>query len=158
MDLDTTKKKINSIAEQFSHDVEESIDVIEQHSRSLLRNGMTILVHSMSRCVKQVLKSAADRGISISVITTESQPQKTGEQVVDFCNQNQIPCKKVLDSAVGMIMGQIDCVFVGAEAVTENGGIINKVGTFTIALCAKSYNKPFYVFSESAKFLKKFPL
>jgi translation initiation factor eIF-2B subunit alpha len=32
-------------------------------------------------------------------------------------------------------------VFVGAEAVLENGGIVNKVGTFTIALCAKAYNK-----------------
>ena len=57
-----------------------------------------------------------------------------------------------------MIMNQVDCVFVGAEAVTENGGIINKIGTYTIALCAKSYNKPFYVFTESAKFFKKFPL
>ena len=50
------------------------------------------------------------------------------------------------------------CVFVGAEAVLENGGIVNRVGTFTIALCAKAYNKPFYVFAESLKFLKFFPL
>ena len=64
----------------------------------------------------------------------------------------------VLDSAVGMVMSQIDCVFVGAEAVVENGGIINKIGTFTIALCAKAYNKPFYVFAESLKFIKRFPL
>ena len=40
----------------------------------------------------------------------------------------------------------------------ENGGIVNKIGTFTIALCAKAYNKPFYVFAESLKFLKRFPL
>lgn len=55
-------------------------------------------------------------------------------------------------------MNQVDCVFVGAEAVLENGGIANRVGTFTIALCAKAYNKPFYVFAESLKFLKFFPL
>lgn len=33
----------------------------------------------------------------------------------------------VLDSAVGHIMEQIDFVMLGAEGVTENGGIINKV-------------------------------
>ena len=49
-------------------------------------------------------------------------------------------------------------MFVGAEAVLENGGIVNNLGTFTIALCAKAYNKPFYVFAETLKFLKRFPL
>ena len=70
----------------------------------------------------------------------------------------KIPCKTILDSAVGMCIGSVDCVFVGAEAVLENGGIVNKIGTFTTALCAKAYNKPFYVFVESLKFLKFFPL
>ena len=57
-----------------------------------------------------------------------------------------------------MCISSVDCVFVGAEAVLENGGIANRIGTFTIALCAKAYNKPFYVFAESLKFLKFFPL
>ena len=38
----------------------------------------------------------------------------------------------VPDSTVGYIMEKVDYVLVGAEAVVENGGIINKVrrGTF----------------------------
>ena len=52
----------------------------------------------------------------------------------------------------------VDCVFVGSEAVLENGGIVNRIGTYTIALCAKAYNKPFYVCAESFKFLKRFIL
>ena len=55
-------------------------------------------------------------------------------------------------------MNSVDCVFVGAEAVLENGGIVNRIGTLTVAMCAKAYNKPFYVFVESLKFLKRFPL
>lgn len=69
-----------------------------------------------------------------------------------------IPCKLVHDAAIGLCMGEIDCVFVGADCVLENGGIVNRIGTYTIALCAKSYNKPFYVFVESLKFFKRFPL
>jgi translation initiation factor eIF-2B subunit alpha len=64
----------------------------------------------------------------------------------------------VPDSAIALWMDKVDCVFVGAEAVLENGGIVNKLGTFTLALCAKQFNKPFYVFAQSLKFLKKFPL
>lgn len=33
----------------------------------------------------------------------------------------------ILDSAVGYIMEQVDIVMLGAEGVTESGGIINKV-------------------------------
>lgn len=49
-------------------------------------------------------------------------------------------------------------VLVGAEGVVENGGVINKLGTYQIALCAKMLNKPFYVAAESYKFARLYPL
>ena len=55
-------------------------------------------------------------------------------------------------------MEKVDSVLVGAEAVVENGGIINKVGTYTIALVAKAQNKPGYVAAESYKFSRIYPL
>lgn len=121
---------------------------------------MTVLVHSHSRNVMTVLKSTKARGIRIQVIATESRPFNRGEEVKKICDEHQIPCKLVLDSAVGLVLASsnIDAVFVGAEAVLENGGIVNRVGTLTLALVAKAYNKPFYVFAESLKFLKRFPL
>lgn len=47
--------------------------------------------------------------------------------------------------------GRVDMVLVGAEGVVENGGIINKLGTFQIAICAKALNVPVYVAAESHK-------
>jgi translation initiation factor eIF-2B subunit alpha len=38
----------------------------------------------------------------------------------------------------------MDMVLVGAESVVESGGIINKLGTFQMAICARALNKPFY--------------
>ena len=49
-------------------------------------------------------------------------------------------------------------VLMGAEAVVENGGIVNKLGTYQIAVCAKACNKPFYVAAESYKFARLYPL
>ena len=49
-------------------------------------------------------------------------------------------------------------VVVGAEGVVENGGIINKIGTYAVAIAAKEHKKPFYVAAESFKFARLFPL
>ena len=61
-------------------------------------------------------------------------------------------------SAVAYIMEKVDVVLVGAEGVVENGGIINKIGTYGVAIAAKTLNKPFYVAAESFKFTRLFPL
>lgn len=129
-----------------------------RHSINVLRHGMRILVHSFNKNVMTVIKSAQERGISISVITTKCLPSNAGMKVKEFCDKYNIPCTVVDDAAIGLCMNEIDCVFVGADCVLENGGIVNRIGTFTIALCAKAFNKPFYVFVESLKFFKRFPL
>lgn len=42
-------------------------------------------------------------------------------------------------------------VLVGAEGVVENGGVINKLGTYQLSLCAHAHGIPFYVAAESYK-------
>ena len=46
----------------------------------------------------------------------------------------------------------------GAEAVVENGGIVNKIGTNGLTIIAKTYTTPVYVACESYKFSRIFPL
>lgn len=55
-------------------------------------------------------------------------------------------------------MERVDMVLVGAEGVVESGGIINKLGTYTVALAAKAHGVPVYVAAESFKFARLFPL
>lgn len=56
------------------------------------------------------------------------------------------------DAAVAHYMEQVDIVLVGSDVVVENGGIINSVGTFQVAMLAHAFNKPFYVCAQSCKF------
>ena len=46
---------------------------------------------------------------------------------------------------------RVDMVLVGAEGVVENGGVINKLGTYQLSLCAHAHGIPFYVAAESYK-------
>jgi translation initiation factor eIF-2B subunit alpha len=55
-------------------------------------------------------------------------------------------------------MPKVDVVFVGCEAVLANGGIVNKIGTYSVGLIAQHFQKAIYVFCESYKFTEHFPL
>ena len=115
-------------------------------------------MHGYSSVVLHVLIKAAQRGIHFTVIVTEGQSGNRGESVKEILEQSNVPTKLIANAAVGIIMPKVDCIFMGCEAVLENGGIVNKLGTFTVALCAKTFQKPFYVFTEALKFMKEFPL
>eukprot|EP00355_Strombidium_rassoulzadegani_P009703 CAMPEP_0168621150 /NCGR_PEP_ID=MMETSP0449_2-20121227/7533_1 /TAXON_ID=1082188 /ORGANISM="Strombidium rassoulzadegani, Strain ras09" /LENGTH=219 /DNA_ID=CAMNT_0008662235 /DNA_START=447 /DNA_END=1102 /DNA_ORIENTATION=- len=157
-DIKETMQRIANRTRRFQDLSVESKSLIAHNSQNVLRDGMTILVHGVSECVLNVLKSSHSKGVRIQVIFTQSAFDREEDRVLRMCNSHNIPCKLVKEAAIGLCMDQVDAVFVGAEVVLENGGIVNKLGTFTIALCAKSFNKPFYVFAESLKFLKNFPL
>ncbi|GKE91553.1 translation initiation factor eIF-2B subunit alpha-like protein, partial [Tanacetum coccineum] len=58
----------------------------------------------------------------------------------------------VIGSAVGYNMDEVDMLFVGADDVVKSGCIINMMGTYQIALVAKSMDNP--VAAESYKFAR----
>ncbi|KAJ3200560.1 Translation initiation factor [Entophlyctis luteolus] len=105
-----------------------------------------------------LLEVAAKRNKRFSAIVTESRPSKNGEKSVNAFRKLGVPVQLIPDSAVGFVMEKVDLVLVGAEAVVENGGLINQMGTYQIALVAKAANKPFYAVTESYKFVRMFPL
>eukprot|EP01135_Chromosphaera_perkinsii_P005095 Nk52_evm6s316 gene=Nk52_evmTU6s316 len=105
-----------------------------------------------------MLWKAANHGRKFSVFVTESRPDSSGYTAAEILKQHDIPVTVIMDSAVGYIMEKVDFVLVGAEGVVENGGIVNKIGTYPIALCAKSIQKPVYAVAESFKFVRLFPL
>ncbi|NWU05998.1 EI2BA factor, partial [Cephalopterus ornatus] len=142
--------------EIFLRKVSLSRNKIAKLCHPFIRDGARILTHAYSRVVLRVLEAAVEAKKRFSVYVTESQPDEAG-QVLTLRKLN-IPVTVILDAAVGYIMEKVDLVLVGAEGVVESGGIINKIGTNQIAVCAKAQNKPFYVVAESFKFVRLFPL
>jgi len=58
----------------------------------------------------------------------------------------------IVDSSARTFMHDIDIVVVGADAITSEGNVVNKIGTSSIALCANEARKHFYVLSEVLKY------
>jgi methylthioribose-1-phosphate isomerase len=43
-----------------------------------------------------------------------------------------------------MSLGRVDCVIVGADRITRDGYVFNKIGTYQEAVLAKRHGVPFY--------------
>ncbi|XP_045171611.2 translation initiation factor eIF-2B subunit alpha-like [Mercenaria mercenaria] len=142
----------------FLQKVASSRQKIARQADKFIRDGSKILIHSHSRVIQHVLKEAAQSKKRFEVFVTESRPNDAGVKTLEELRACGIPTTLILDSAVGYVMEKVDMVLCGAEGVVESGGIINKIGTFSIAIAAKAMNKPLYVVAESFKFVRLFPL
>lgn len=134
---------------------------IMQLGKKFIRDGKVILVHGCSRVVNQILIKAAEDGKRFRVVVTEGREGDgagEGYQVAKTLSAAGIPVTLVLDAAAGYIMESVDIVLMGAAAVAENGGVVNKVGSYQVAMIASTLQKPVYVAAESYKFARLFLL
>lgn len=147
---------IRANSRNIAKSVAQSHKIIHKSVNSFLRDGQIILIHSYSHVVTSALINAASQGKRFRVIITESRPECEGYVLAAQLKNHNIPVTMIVDSMVAHILATVDLVLVGAEAVVENGGIINKVGTYQLGIVAKAFNKPMYVLSESFKFCRQF--
>ncbi|QUC16780.1 uncharacterized protein UV8b_01021 [Ustilaginoidea virens] len=124
-----------------------------------------VLTHGASRAVTKLLERAARslRGRFRVVYVRDEARRRESDAVTAQLRRMGVPVAEIPPAAVAHVMGllrQVNMVIVGAEAVTQNGGIISRVGTFQIAqLAAAARPKiPFYVAAETHKFVRKVPL
>ncbi|XP_061362528.1 methylthioribose-1-phosphate isomerase [Gastrolobium bilobum] len=95
-----------------------------------------------------VIRSLHSGGVLESAYCTETRPFNQGSRLTAFeLVHEKIPATLIADSAAAALMkaGRVDAVVVGADRVASNGDTANKIGTYSVALCAKFHNVPFYV-------------
>jgi len=132
---------------------------IANYTERFITDDSTILVHGYSRVVLAILRNAAIKNKRFRVIVTECRQDQAGVRMLKELGTIGVPTFFISDCAVAHYMAkEVDMVFVGAEMVVENGGIVNKIGTFQLSIIAHSFNKPFYVAAESYTFTRYYPL
>ena len=83
----------------------------------------------------------------IKVYAAETRPRQQGAKltVFEFMEDN-IDTTLITDGMIGTVFkeGRVDCCVVGADRIVRTGHVINKIGTYTMAITAKYHNIPFY--------------
>ncbi len=91
--------------------------------------------------------AAHDAGLNVHVYVSETRPRNQGAALTAWeLAQHGIPHTVITDNAAGHLMqiNQVDMVIVGADRVTANGDVCNKIGTYLKALAAHDNQIPFY--------------
>jgi methylthioribose-1-phosphate isomerase len=96
---------------------------------------------------------ARERGTTFHVFVDETRPLLQGARITAFeLMQAGIPVTLICDNMAATVIrqGSVDAVIVGADRIAANGDVANKIGTYGLALIAKSHGVPFYVAAPSS--------
>jgi methylthioribose-1-phosphate isomerase len=99
--------------------------------------------------------AAHDAGIPVHVWVDETRPRNQGASLTAWeLGQHGVPHTLIADNAGGHLMqhGLVDMVITGADRVTRNGDVANKIGTYLKALAAHDNSIPMYVALPSSTF------
>jgi len=124
------------------------LDVVGQGSRILTHCNAGALACVGWGTAVGVIRTAHESGRLPSVWVDETRPVLQGARLTAWeLEQLGIPCTLIADVLAGAIMaaGEVDLVVVGADRITANGDVANKVGTYPLAVLARYHEVPFYV-------------
>lgn len=143
---------------------EEDIEMcraISEFGLTLVKDGDGILTHCNAGPLATssygtglgTLLLGKERGYTFHAYNDETRPLLQGARLTAYeLNKAGIDVTLICDNMASIVMkqGRINACFVGCDRVAANGDTANKIGTSGVAILAKYYNIPFYVFCPSS--------
>ena len=146
------KRIVSSSVCEFLTALERSRECIAEIGTRRINDGIVVFTHCHSSTVTHLLERAKKVGKKFKVICTETRPLFQGRITAQEMLDLGIETTLIVDSASRFFMKHADIVIVGADAISAEGNVVNKIGTAAIAVLAQEARVPFYVVSELLKF------
>lgn len=143
------EKKVETI-NRLLRRLNQSTKEIAKRGSRLIKDGDKIMTHCHSGEVCAVIEQAWKEGKKIIVYATETRPKGQGIKTAKELAKLKIPVELIIDSAVEFFIKEVDMVMVGCDALRKEG-VVNKIGTYPMAVIAKEHKKPFYVVGNTLK-------
>ena len=157
------------------NNIQSKIEVLKNEYKEILRNAkkkiaeigarripnvdkgneFIIMTHCHSSAVSAILLEAKRQGKdNFKVINTETQPKLQGRKTAKKLISAGIEVIHIVDSAMRWAVNHYDVklIIVGADSITSEGTVLNKIGTRLLALVAHEEHVPFYVASPLLKY------
>jgi len=135
---------------------------IGKHGATLICDGDTVLTHCNAGALATVeygtalgvLRAAWEKQKKIKVVATETRPLLQGARLTVYeLKREGIPVTLITDNMVGYVMYKrlVNKVVVGADRIVQDA-VINKIGTYSVAVLARHHGIPFYVAAPKSTF------
>jgi eIF-2B alpha/beta/delta-like uncharacterized protein len=147
-------KTVANAVKDFEKMVKANEKKIVAAGVGLISRGDRIFTHCHSSTVINILKNSKNK--KIEVVQTETRPLFQGRKTATELVAAGIKDTMAVDSAGAYLLGQkgrdkIDKIILGCDAITIDGGCVNKVGSYALALAAKENNVPLYIATQALK-------
>jgi ribose 1,5-bisphosphate isomerase len=126
--------------------------LIAEFGSRKIKEGMVVFTHCHSSAVIDILKEAKRKKINFSVKNTETRPLYQGRKTASELSAEGIQVEHFIDSAGRLAVKKSDIMLIGADALTSEGYVINKIGSELFAETAHTKGVPVYICTDSWKF------
>lgn len=161
----TANTVAKAVVEEANKMADEDVDTnrkMGERGSALLNDGDVILTHCNAGSLATVdygtalgvIRVAWEQDKKVSVIATETRPKLQGARLTAYeLQRDGIPVTLITDGNVGYVMQKrvVNKVIVGADRIVRDA-VINKIGTFGIAVLAHEHKIPFYVAAPTSTF------
>jgi len=152
-------KEINSLKEELFEKIKYVNEHFENARKAIveiavkkIKNGSVIATHCHSSTVTEILIEAHRKGIEFDVFNTETRPLYQGRITATELAKEGIRVTHFVDAAARTLLKKADMFLFGADAITSNGDVYNKMGTELMLEIANKYDVVTYCCTDSWKF------
>jgi ribose 1,5-bisphosphate isomerase len=145
---------VNIYALEYKTKIKEAKQKIAEIGARRIPEGGRVMTHCHSSIVEAILIEAHKSGKKFEVVCTETRPKFQGRITATHLKEAGLQVHLVVDSAMRWVCKNlsVDIIFIGADAITSEGTVMNKIGSRLLALVAAEANIPFYVASPMLKY------
>lgn len=146
------REAVAQATDEFKRQLRQHTLHMAEGTLALLSEGSKIVTISNSSTIQHALIHAQRAGRHFEVICAESYPDLEGREAARLLRSCGVPVTLLDDLAAREAIAGADLVLVGADMLMHRG-LVNKVGTYPMALAARDHGTPLYTVCGSEKFL-----
>ena len=161
-DVEAFRRSVVEEAQRMADEDAEVNRMIGKNGSRLIADGDTVLTHCNAGSLATVdygtalavVRAAWEEGKRIKVIADETRPKLQGAKLTAYeLMRDGIPVTLITDNMAGFLMakGMINKVIIGADRIVRDA-VINKIGTYMVAVLAHEHKIPFYVAAPVSTF------
>ncbi|MBD3280868.1 hypothetical protein GF389_05090 [Candidatus Dojkabacteria bacterium] len=143
-------------AEEFERIIKESKQKIMSIGDEVLSKYQIVLTHCHSSTSTGAIVDAVEKNPDMVVVSTETRPLYQGRKTAKELLESGVNVTQIVDSASASFIVDdrylpVEAAVIGADEVFVDGRVINKVGSYQIALAVEDGKDELYVFASLLK-------
>ncbi len=150
------KQRFVELCDEYLQMISESKKNIIEKNKEYLKNYDKVFTHCHSSTAEILIKELEQKDKEFEVVCTETRPRFQGRITAKNLVNAGVKTTLITDSAADSFVINrgnvpIDVVFLGCDEIMKGGYIINKIGSWGIAMSAHYADKPVYVIAPLLK-------